>query len=281
MQALGLVETRGLVGAVEGADAMLKAADVRLLDKSLAGGGLVTITVAGAVSAVQASVDAACAAIERIPGTSLVSAHVIPRPDDQLNNIQKLDPDPEPVSGGPNKNVPRDAPEEAPKEAPGDAPRDAPQEAPREASKGAPKEAPKKAPNAAFAKVAAESGAQSAPGAGTDQAATAASGSEKPEARPEPAKPAPVKVAAEGRARPAAAPEKPAAASKKAAPTSAGANARTEEELKAMSLGSLRALARRENIDMNGKGLAKGLAQASKKALIQAILKAGEGRQGQ
>ena len=59
MLALGLVETRGLIAAIEGADAMLKAADVRLLEKNLATGGLVTITIAGEVSAVQASVDAA------------------------------------------------------------------------------------------------------------------------------------------------------------------------------------------------------------------------------
>lgn len=55
MLALGLVETRGLLAAIEGADAMLKAADVRLLEKNLATGGLVTITIAGEVSAVQAS----------------------------------------------------------------------------------------------------------------------------------------------------------------------------------------------------------------------------------
>ena len=58
MMALGLVETLGLVPALEAADAMLKAADVRLLEKSYADAGLVTITVAGSVSAVQASVEA-------------------------------------------------------------------------------------------------------------------------------------------------------------------------------------------------------------------------------
>ena len=99
MLALGLVETRGLLAAIEGADAMLKAADVRLLEKNLATGGLVTITIAGEVSAVQASVDAAKACILRIAGAELVSAHVIPRPDQELNGIL-LDPDP---------NDPRDA----------------------------------------------------------------------------------------------------------------------------------------------------------------------------
>ena len=94
MLALGLVETRGLLAAIEGADAMLKAADVRLLEKNLATGGLVTITIAGEVSAVQASVDAAKACILRIAGAELVSAHVIPRPDQELNGILLLDPDP-------------------------------------------------------------------------------------------------------------------------------------------------------------------------------------------
>ncbi len=99
MLALGLVETRGLLAAIEGADAMLKAADVRLLEKNLATGGLVTITVAGEVSAVQASVDAAKACILRIAGAELVSTHVIPRPDDELASILLLEPredDPEP-----------------------------------------------------------------------------------------------------------------------------------------------------------------------------------------
>lgn len=95
MLALGLVETRGLLAAIEGADAMLKAADVRLLEKNLATGGLVTITIAGEVSAVQASVDAAKACIQRIAGAELVSAHVIPRPDQELNGILLLDPDPD------------------------------------------------------------------------------------------------------------------------------------------------------------------------------------------
>lgn len=92
MLALGLVETRGLLAAIEGADAMLKAADVRLLEKNLATGGLVTITVAGEVSAVQASVDAAKACILRIAGAELVSTHVIPRPDDELASILLLEP---------------------------------------------------------------------------------------------------------------------------------------------------------------------------------------------
>lgn len=113
MLALGLVETRGLLAAIEGADAMLKAADVRLLEKNLATGGLVTITIAGEVSAVQASVDAAKACIQRIAGAELVSAHVIPRPDQELNGILLLDPDP---------NDPRDAEYFLPEKEAGEAP---------------------------------------------------------------------------------------------------------------------------------------------------------------
>ena len=93
MLALGLVETIGFVPAVEGADAMLKSADVRLLERNFADGGLVTITIAGEVSAVKASVDAATVRIKGIPGAKLVSAHVIPRPDGELKDILRLDPD--------------------------------------------------------------------------------------------------------------------------------------------------------------------------------------------
>ena len=92
MTALGLIETKGLLAAVEGADAMLKAADVRLLERNLVGGGLVTITVAGEVSAVSASVEAAVAAIGRIDGTALVSGHVIARPDAEIATILALHP---------------------------------------------------------------------------------------------------------------------------------------------------------------------------------------------
>ena len=95
MPALGLVETRGLLAAIEGADAMLKAADVRLLEKNLVGGGLVTVTIAGEVSAVAASVDAAAAAIRRLSangGKLLVSRHVIARPDEGLSGILALKP---------------------------------------------------------------------------------------------------------------------------------------------------------------------------------------------
>ena len=92
MSALGLIETKGLVAAREGADAMLKAANVRLLEKNLVGGGLVTITISGEVSAVKASIDAAAVAIKRIEGAVLVSEHVIARPDVELARILALTP---------------------------------------------------------------------------------------------------------------------------------------------------------------------------------------------
>lgn len=87
MDALGFIETKGLLAAIEGADAMLKAAAVNLLEKSLSGGGLVTVTVTGEVSAVQASVEAGTAAINRIEGAELVSHHVIARPYDEISKI--------------------------------------------------------------------------------------------------------------------------------------------------------------------------------------------------
>ncbi|MBW9157657.1 MULTISPECIES: BMC domain-containing protein [Clostridium] len=87
MQALGLIETIGLVAAIESADAMLKAANVNLLEKTYVGGGLVTIVVTGDVGAVKAAVEAGCAAVRKINSTSLVSEHVIPRPHEDLENI--------------------------------------------------------------------------------------------------------------------------------------------------------------------------------------------------
>jgi ethanolamine utilization protein EutM len=77
-EALGLIETRGLVGAIEAADAMVKAAQVELLGKEGVGGGLVTVMVRGDVGAVKAATDAGAAAAEKVG--ELVSVHVIPRP---------------------------------------------------------------------------------------------------------------------------------------------------------------------------------------------------------
>lgn len=84
MQALGMIETYGLVPAVEAADAMLKAAEVRLLERTFVKGGLVTITVTGDVAAVKASVDAGAAAAARLGAHALVTQHVIPRPHGEI-----------------------------------------------------------------------------------------------------------------------------------------------------------------------------------------------------
>lgn len=83
--ALGLVETRGLVGAVEAADAMVKAANVALIGKEQVGGGLVTVMVRGEVGAVKAATDAGGAAAAKVG--ELVSVHVIPRPHDETESI--------------------------------------------------------------------------------------------------------------------------------------------------------------------------------------------------
>ena len=87
MLALGLLETRGLVPAIEAADVMLKAAQVKLIGKTLTGGGLVTITVTGDVGAVKAAVEAAATAVEKREPLLLVSHHVIPRPHQEIESI--------------------------------------------------------------------------------------------------------------------------------------------------------------------------------------------------
>ena len=79
-QALGLVETKGLVGLVDASDAMCKAANVQLIKMVQIGGGYVTTIVRGDVGSVRAAVDAGAAAAKAIG--ELVSAHVIPRPHD-------------------------------------------------------------------------------------------------------------------------------------------------------------------------------------------------------
>ena len=84
MEALGMIETRGLLAAIESADAMMKAAEVRLLERTFVGGGLVTITITGDVAAVKASIDAAAAAVNRLGAELLVSQHLIPRPHSEL-----------------------------------------------------------------------------------------------------------------------------------------------------------------------------------------------------
>ena len=83
--ALGMIETRGFVGAVEAADAMVKAADVKLVGKQIAGGGLVTVLVRGDVGAVKSAVDAGAQAAKRVG--ELVSVHVIPGPHESVETI--------------------------------------------------------------------------------------------------------------------------------------------------------------------------------------------------
>lgn len=84
-EALGMIETKGLVGSIEAADAMVKAANVTLIGKEHVGGGLVTVLVRGDVGAVKAATDAGAAAAQRIG--ELVSVHVIPRPHSEVENI--------------------------------------------------------------------------------------------------------------------------------------------------------------------------------------------------
>jgi ethanolamine utilization protein EutM len=89
-EALGLVETMGLVAATEAADAMVKSANVHLISKQQVGGGLITILVGGDVGAVQAAVAAGRAAAEKIG--KVVSAHVIARPHDEIPDILERPP---------------------------------------------------------------------------------------------------------------------------------------------------------------------------------------------
>ena len=84
-QALGMVETKGLIGSIEAADAMVKAANVHLIGKEKIGSGLVTVMVRGDVGAVKAAVKAGAAAAKRVG--DLYGVHVIPRPHDDVEGI--------------------------------------------------------------------------------------------------------------------------------------------------------------------------------------------------
>jgi len=84
-EALGLIETRGFVGAIEAADAMVKAANVRLIGKEKTGSGLVTVMVRGDVGAVKAATEAGSEAARRVG--ELVSVHVIPRPHADVEEL--------------------------------------------------------------------------------------------------------------------------------------------------------------------------------------------------
>ena len=84
-RALGMVETRGLVASIEAADAMVKAARVKLIGKEKVQGGLITILVVGETAAVKSAVDAGAVAAQRVG--ELISTHIIPRPDDQIDEV--------------------------------------------------------------------------------------------------------------------------------------------------------------------------------------------------
>jgi ethanolamine utilization protein EutM len=84
-EALGMVETRGFIGAIEAADAMVKAARVELVGRVQVGSGLVTVVVRGDVAACKSAIDAGAAAAQRVG--ELVGSHVIPRPHDDVERI--------------------------------------------------------------------------------------------------------------------------------------------------------------------------------------------------
>jgi len=114
MEAIGMIETSGLVASIEAADAMVKAANVSLLNKRKVGGGLVMVTVTGDVGAVKAAVDAGAAAAARV-GT-VYSTHVIPRPHSQAGAMLEQDLLQAPVPGKPTP--PPKAPEPEPEPEP-------------------------------------------------------------------------------------------------------------------------------------------------------------------
>ncbi len=91
---LGMIETKGLIGAIEAADAMVKSANVQLVGKEIVGGGLVTVMVRGDVGAVKAATDAGAAAAEKVG--ELISVHVIARPHTEVDAIL-----PKSTKGGP------------------------------------------------------------------------------------------------------------------------------------------------------------------------------------
>lgn len=148
MQALGMIETKGLIGSIEAADAMVKAANVTLIGKVHVGGALVTVMVRGDVGAVKAATDAGAAAAQRVG--ELVSVHVIPRPHMEVESILPHPPT-EPEDG---PESPEDAPEDGGEAEEPETPveeAEAPAEEPAEALPAAPAEAaaePEEAPAA-------------------------------------------------------------------------------------------------------------------------------------
>lgn len=104
LEALGMIETKGFIGGVEAADAMVKAANVQLVGKEYIGAGYMTIFVRGDVGAVKAATDAGAAAARRVG--ELISVHVIPRPHGEVERILPkggnvgLSPDEKALQGG-------------------------------------------------------------------------------------------------------------------------------------------------------------------------------------
>lgn len=84
-ESLGMIETKGFIGAIEAADAMVKAADVALVGKEKIGAGLITVLVSGDVGAVKAATEAGAAAAKRVG--ELISVHVIPRPQGDVKKL--------------------------------------------------------------------------------------------------------------------------------------------------------------------------------------------------
>ena len=84
-KAIGMIETRGLIGSIEAADAMVKAADVRLIKQEKIDGALVSVLIEGDVGAVQAAIEVGKEAAKRVG--ELVATHIIPRPDDDVHQI--------------------------------------------------------------------------------------------------------------------------------------------------------------------------------------------------
>lgn len=92
MQALGLIEVKGLIPAIESADVMVKSSNVSILEKNYVGGGLVSIIITGDVGAVKSAIDAGVSAINRLGENFLVSNHVIARPHEDLEKIMEFEP---------------------------------------------------------------------------------------------------------------------------------------------------------------------------------------------
>ncbi len=109
LEALGMIETKGFIGGVEAADAMVKAANVQLVGKEYIGAGYMTIFVRGDVGAVKAATDAGAAAARRVG--ELISVHVIPRPHGEVERILPkggtvgLSPDEKALQGGGGKQL--------------------------------------------------------------------------------------------------------------------------------------------------------------------------------